>query len=75
VARYERLRGAAVDGQPAGGLGLALLVDHGVAAWTRACPGAGSAPPDRPAPVLAPDGAPQIVGVLADMALACLGGR
>jgi hypothetical protein len=72
---YEQLRGAAVHGRPAGGLGLALLVGHGVAAWTRAWPGTAPAPSAQHAPMPAGD-AQQIVGVLADMALACLhGGR
>jgi hypothetical protein len=74
VQRYERLRGAAVDGQPAGGLGLALLVDRGIAAWTLAWPRGAPASPARPAPGLAAGDGPAIVGVLADMALACLRG-
>jgi hypothetical protein len=74
VERYEQLRGAAVHGQPAGRLGLALLVDRGVAAWTRAWPRAALASPARPAPALPAADGPAIVGVLADMALACLRG-
>ena len=74
-ARYEQLRGAAVDGRPAGGLGLALLLGRGVAAWARAWPGAVPASSARRAPALPAREGQQIVGVLADMALACLDGR
>ena len=71
VERYERLRCRALGGEAAGWqLGLALLQRRGVAAWTRAWPTAPSARPALPAPA----GAGEIVGVLADMALACAGG-
>lgn len=74
MERYERLRGAAVDGQPAGGLGLALLIDRGIAAWALAWPRTAPTAPARPAPGLPAADAPAIVGILADMALACLQG-
>ena len=75
MERYEQLRAGAVDGRPAGGLGLALLIARGVAAWARAWPDGAPAPSARRAP--APEGGEgqQIVAVLADMALACLDGR
>jgi len=63
-----------VDGQPAGGLGLAMLVDRGIAAWTLAWPRGTVSAPARPAPRLPAADSPAIVGVLADMALACLEG-
>jgi len=74
VERYEQLRGAAVDGQPAGRLGLALLIGRGVAAWARAWPGAAPAATGGHTPTLPANGGSEIVGVLADMALACLDG-
>ena len=73
VERYEQLRRRALDGDPAGWrLGLALLQRRGVAAWTRAWDAAAPAAPTRPT-VDAPIGSDQVVGVLATMALACLG--
>lgn len=75
MARYEQLRGAATCGQPAGGLGLALLIGRGVACWARAWPGTVPAPSAQRAPALVAGEGQQIVGVLADMALACLDGR
>lgn len=72
VQRYEQLRTCAVGGQPAGPMGLALLMRSGLAAWARAWPGAAPVPAGRRALALPADGGQQIVGVLADMALACL---
>jgi hypothetical protein len=74
VDRYEQLRGEALTGAPGSSrLGLVLLQDRGVTAWTRAwqstTPG-----PDPSTPVgraRAPVGEREIVSVLASMALAC----
>lgn len=74
MERYERLRDAAVDGEPAGGLGLAMLLDRGITAWTLAWPRSAPASPARPVPGLPATDGLAIVGVLADMALACLPG-
>jgi hypothetical protein len=74
VERYEQLRGAAVDGQPAGSLGLALLLARGVAAWMRAWPSRSFAPSRLGTPALPNSGAQDIVGVLAEMALAVAAG-
>jgi hypothetical protein len=74
VQRYEQLRGAAVDGQPAGSLGLALLRARGVAGWMRAWPGC-TPVPSKPGTLALPSGGAQdIVGVLAEMALAVAAG-
>lgn len=72
MERYEQLRTCAVGGQPAGPMGLALLMRGGLAAWARAWPDTAPPPAGRHAPALPADGGQQIVGVLADMALACL---
>lgn len=77
VERYEQVRRQALGGDTSGWrLGLALLQHRGVAAWLRAwpstAPGPG-APPSRPA-LLQPVGGDELVGVLATMALACVGG-
>jgi len=53
-------------------MGLALLMRGGLAAWARAWPDTAPPPAGRHAPALPADGGQQIVGVLADMALACL---
>jgi hypothetical protein len=76
VERYERLRACALAGEPDGHrFGLALLERRGVAAWVRAWQTSVPAPdPTRPA-VEPPTGTEQIVGVLAAMALACVGTR
>ncbi len=75
VARYEQLRGRALDGGPSGWrLGLALLQRRGVAAWTRAWPTTTPAPPTKPV-MGAPVAGDEVVGVLAAMALACLKAR
>jgi hypothetical protein len=76
VERYERLRHCALAGEPDGHrLGLALLERRGLVAWSRAWQQ--SAPPAPPAgrAVEPPAGADELVGVLAAMALACIGGR
>jgi hypothetical protein len=64
------MRSDALDG--GAGLAVALLMGQGMAAWMRgwrACSPAPS-PPARPAGTAPPD----VVGVLASMALACAGG-
>jgi hypothetical protein len=65
------LRGQALAGAPGiSRLGVALLQHRGVTAWTRAWHT--TAPPAiTSAPVAAPIDEPEIVGVLATMALAC----
>ncbi len=58
------------EGAARAGLGAALLVSHGMPAWMRgwrACTPPAS-PIRAPAPAATPD---EIVGVLAQMALAC----
>jgi hypothetical protein len=77
VERYERLRRCALSGEPDGHrLGLALLERRGLVAWSRAWQQtAPSAPPAATAAVAPSAGADELVGVLAAMALACLGGR
>lgn len=75
VERYEALRRQALGGESSGWrLGLALLQRRGVVAWARAWPGT---PPTAPArvPAEVPVGGDELVGVLATMALACLGNR
>lgn len=71
MERYEQLRAGALQGAPAGGMGLALLLRGGVSAWARAWPATRPAPTVHSAVALAP-GAEEIVGVLAAMALACI---
>jgi hypothetical protein len=71
VDRYEQLRERALAGAPGSSrLGLALLQHRGVTAWTRAWHTTTPAPITS-APIAAPVGEHQIVGVLAAMALAC----
>lgn len=75
VERYEQVRRHALGGEASGWrLGLALLQHRGVAAWLRAWPSTpeGSCSPPR-LPVGEPVGGDELVGVLATMALACLG--
>ncbi len=75
VERYERLRRAALGGDPDGHrFGLALLERRGVAAWARAWQTTTPSSPLPPA-VEASAGADEIVDLLATMALACLAGR
>jgi hypothetical protein len=75
TARYEAVRAAALAaGGGRAGLGAALLIAQGMAAWMRgwrACtppPPAGLPRPAGPAPPA------EVVGVLAGMALACARG-
>jgi hypothetical protein len=73
IERYEQLRRQALDGEASGWrLGLALLQRRGVAGWAKAWQATAPVPPARP-PVAAPTEADGVVGVLATMALACLG--
>lgn len=74
VERYEQLRRSAISGEPSGWrLGMALLQQRGMAAWARACdPLPPSPPADRH--VGAPVGGDEVVGLLAQMAMACLRG-
>jgi hypothetical protein len=73
VERYEALRRRALDGEASGWrLGLAVLERQGVAAWLRAWQETAPSPPARPA-ATASVGGDELVGVLATMALACLG--
>lgn len=75
VERYEALRRQALGGESSGwGLGLALLQRRGVVAWARAWPATPSTVPAR-VPVEVPAGGDELVGVLATMALACVGNR
>jgi hypothetical protein len=77
VERYEQLRRRALGGETSGWrLGLAVLQHRGVAVWLRAGQSTGPVsdrPPTQPA-VEGPVGGDELVGVLATMALACLGG-
>jgi hypothetical protein len=73
VERYEELRRAALDGDPSGcRLGLAVLEHKGVAAWLRVWR---RTEPRRDSPPALPVRArrDELVGVLASMALACVG--
>lgn len=78
VERYEQLRGVALRGDPSGcRLGLAVLEHKGVAAWMRLWRSTGpntdpSTEPRRLNGSRAP--VDELVGVLASMALATLGG-
>jgi hypothetical protein len=75
VERYEQLRRRALQGEASGWrLGLALLQRGGVAAWAKAWQPSVPVCPVRP-PIAAPVDGDGIVGVLATMALACLGAR
>lgn len=75
--RYEQLRRRALGGEPEGWrLGLGVLSHRGVAAWLRAWH---TTTPATEAPVAAPAsasgvGSDELVGVLASMALAAVGG-
>ena len=71
---YETMRAVALaDGVARAGLGAALVVAQGLAAWMRgweAC-----TPPARPPAVRdRPTTPSDVIGVLAAMALACTGG-
>jgi hypothetical protein len=75
VERYERLRRQALGGDTSGWrLGLALLQRRGVAAWVKAWPATAATAPTR-SPAAVPLDGDGVVGVLAAMALACLGAR
>lgn len=75
MERYEQLRCRALHGETSGWrLGLALLQRSGVAAWAKAWQPAVPVSPVR-SPIAAPVDGDGIVGVLAAMALACLGAR
>ena len=72
VDRYEQLRSQALAGGPGSSrLGLALLQNRGVTAWTRAWQQSTAPGPPGPPPVATPAGEHEIVSVLASMALAC----
>ena len=71
--RYEQLRQRALGGEAAGWrLGLAVLEHRGVAAWMRAWRTT-TPPASPPAERGAPAGGDEVVAVLAQMAVACLG--
>jgi ATP phosphoribosyltransferase regulatory subunit HisZ len=73
VERYEQLRSQALDGGPSGfRLGLALLERRGVAAWSRAARATAREPQkaSTAAVVELPASGRELVGALADMALA-----
>lgn len=75
VERYEQLRRRALEGEASGWrLGLALCQRRGVAGWLRAWQPNAPAPTPRPVTGCEIVG-DEIVGVLATMALACLGAR
>lgn len=75
VERYESLRRRALGGEPSGWrLGLAVVQRRGVAAWLRAGHALPAPSPTRPANDVVVGG-DELVGVLATMALACIGGR
>lgn len=70
VGHYETLRAVAVHDGARAGLGAALLISQGMAAWMRAwraCTPTAGRPTGAGRP--APPG--EVVGVLAAMALAC----
>jgi len=68
AGRYEAVRAVALaDGQRAG-LGAALLMSKGMAAWMR---GWRACTPAPPGPVASAGPPAEVVGVLAIMALAC----
>ena len=74
LERYEQLRRRALHGEVEGWrLGLGVLCHRGLAAWLRAwhtsAPAAVAAPPAAD-----PVGSDELVGVLASMALAAIGG-
>jgi len=75
VERYEQLRSVAIAGGPSGfRLGLALLERRGVVAWSRAWRATAAANDSQPASAASvvelPPSGRELVGVLADMALA-----
>jgi hypothetical protein len=75
TARYEALRAAALaTGGGRAGLGAALLIGQGMAAWMRGWRACTPPPPaGRPGPGASAPPA-EVVGVLAGMALACAQG-
>jgi hypothetical protein len=71
VERYECLRRRALGDEQAGWrLGLAVVQRRGVAAWLRV---GHAIPPPTPSAKRVPVGGDELVGVLATMALACIG--
>ncbi|MGB9113362.1 MAG: hypothetical protein WCF24_11635 [Acidimicrobiales bacterium] len=75
VERYETLRARALCGDASGWrLGLAVLERQGVAAWLRLGEAISTPTPTRSAELASIDN-DALVGVLSEMALACLGGR
>jgi hypothetical protein len=75
TARYEAVRAAALAvGGSRAGLGAALLIAKGMAAWMRGWRACTPPPPAaRPRPP-SPGPPAEVVGVLAAMALACAQG-
>lgn len=75
VDHYEQLRRRALDGEASGWrLGLGVLQHRGVAAWLRAWRTTVPKTNPRPkAPTADVPGGEELVGVLAAMALACIG--
>ena len=72
VERYEALRRQALVGEASGWrLGLAVLERQGVAAWLRAWQSIAPTPLARPSTDVAVGG-DELVGALANMALACI---
>ena len=70
VANYETLRAVAItEGAVRAGLGAALIVTKGLAAWVRGWRALAPVPHSVRAPAAAPPG--ELVDVLAAMAFAC----
>jgi hypothetical protein len=76
AGRYEALRSAAFgEGVGRAGLGGALVMAQGVAAWMRGWRACAPVAPPPTSPGRTGAGPPaEVVGVLAAMALACVGG-
>ncbi len=71
--RYEQLRSAALGAvtAAANGRGLALLMRHGMAAWMHAWASCAAPRPPEPKELMQlPAACPEVVTVLAEMALA-----
>ena len=71
--RYEELRSTAVGVTATNGRGLALLMRYGVVAWMRAwasCVAPRSVPPESSEQAHLPQACPEMVRVLAEMAIA-----